>query len=131
MENKPNVAEMEAIIGYIEAHPEEWDQQLWATKLDCGTAYCMAGHAVVRAGYSIRWEDSLDGRRVGNTCVDPVNGQVWSIETLARSLLGLTPTEALYLFAASNDLDDLKITVKKIANGENATWTRSDEEDDF
>lgn len=34
------------VAEHITAHPEEHNQRAWASKSDCGTAFCFAGHAV-------------------------------------------------------------------------------------
>jgi hypothetical protein len=96
-----NHAEIENIIGYIEAHPEEWNQQDYASRYECQTAYCVAGHACVRAGYTFQWED-------GRTWATHLDDGHTPISHRARQLLGLTDDQAITLFQASNTIDDLK-----------------------
>lgn len=108
-----NLTEIEAIITYVEDHPEEWRQTEWAVRTECGTAYCMAGHAVVRAGYHV----PLVGQNVGS-CSCEKGGQWELISIAAAQVLELDHDEALTLFACSNTLDDLKLIVKAWSNGQ-------------
>lgn len=119
MSTVADVAEIEAIIGYIEAHPDEWDQNVWAERVwamreTCGTTYCVAGHAVLRAGYQIMWEPRSP---YASSAIAP-DKRIENIEYAAKSLLRLNPYEAAALFSGSNTLDDLKYITKAIANGE-------------
>src|ERR1700761_5608986 len=44
-----NVGLLDEIIEHIEAHPEEWDQNIWGQMgQECKTTYCVAGHIVAR-----------------------------------------------------------------------------------
>lgn len=110
---KPNISEIEAIIGHIEAHPEEWNQHVWARHVHCGTAYCLAGHAVVRAGAEIRWDER---RTLAELCV--LHGRTYTIGSAAREILGLTSRQADHLFNGVNSIQDLKRITKNITNGE-------------
>ena len=61
-------------LAEIEAHPERWSQDSWATIFPgkkyrpdniCGTSFCFAGHAAASAGlvplvYPDSWEDAYD-----------------------------------------------------------------------
>jgi hypothetical protein len=38
---------------YIEAHPEQWDQEYWGHIASCGTTFCLAGRILDRAGYML------------------------------------------------------------------------------
>lgn len=107
----PDIAEIEAIIAYIEAHPQEWDQSVWARK-DCGTAYCVAGHAVIRAGATIVWGTGTQA----SFC--DLNGRQGPIDVIAQELLGLSDFDAEALFAAENEIADLRMILGDIASGE-------------
>lgn len=112
----PNTAELVAIYRYIVAHPQEWDQAAYAKRTACGTAYCVAGHAVVRAGWRLVWTDygggswstaALDGPR-DDEGYPPMFGDV------ATALLGLTDDEAYALFDTENTLADIREHIAEI-----------------
>jgi virulence-associated protein VapD len=91
---KVNHDEIDDILDYIEAHPEEWDQRVtYIKKRDCGTVYCVAGFAVVRKYHHI------DEWGVG----------VWD---QATDILGLNYDQAYRLFQRKNTLDDLRKIAK-------------------
>lgn len=51
-----DIDRLEAVLGEIIAHPETHEQRMWATKTECGTSYCFAGHAVsMFAGEEWEW----------------------------------------------------------------------------
>lgn len=111
----PNTAELVAIYQYIKAHPEEWDQGVYAKRTACGTAYCIAGHAAVRAGWKPLWP-----RREGNAtanCLDgPRDDDGWLplFDDVARDILGLTAGQASNLFDAGNGIDDIRDLIFEI-----------------
>lgn len=109
-----NHSEIEAIIGHIEAHPEEWDQRNWASRSDCGTAYCLAGLACVRSGGQAKFYRGLE---YASTCSLP-DGRTELIVLVAQDLLGLTNDQADILFDASNTIDDLKRIAKSFHDNE-------------
>lgn len=90
---KVNHDEIDDILDYIEAHPEEWDQETYIKKRDCGTVYCVAGFAVVRKYHHI----------------DEWGMGVWD---QAKDILGLNTDQATWLFARWNTLDDLRRIAK-------------------
>lgn len=111
-----NHQEIEDIITYIEDHPDEWHQLTWARKFrnrSCGSAYCLAGHAVVRAGYKINWQRHSSA----DTCRDK-DGTLHCIRDVAQEVLGLDEGQASWLFAGFNTIDDLKRIAKAFRNGE-------------
>src|SRR5882672_2525517 len=113
-----NTPELHLIYKQIKTHPETWQQGTWAINFDlmrergqegvqevnCGTACCIAGHAVARAGYEFVWpnhsaqtELAIDG-----------DGNLRLIETLAAEILGLDENQADELFSAANELDEIR-----------------------
>jgi hypothetical protein len=55
------------ILRGIKADPASWDQLHYAIgRPECGTAFCIAGHAIIASGYTFPIEDSglLDGHAV-------------------------------------------------------------------
>ncbi len=88
------------IAASLRAQPMHYDQTVWGeeaskdvTEHDCGTAHCIAGHAVELRGYKSvgqKW------RRVRPS----EGGKPLSIVHTAQRLLGLTEDEASDLFSA-------------------------------
>lgn len=96
----------------------------------CGTAYCMAGQAVVQGGYALDFKedtpDMWDGDTVGvsaENCVwqEPTNeinrwgrpvmrevGEPRDISDVAREILGITDEESNRFFDGSNGIRRLK-----------------------
>lgn len=102
---EPNVPLFRKIFEHIDAHPEEWNQDMWATKTECGTAYCFAGFAMAFSG-----EDEADFGpdpfvKVGDVSHHTKSDK--SIERVGREALGINEKDAETLFWARNTLDDL------------------------
>jgi hypothetical protein len=74
-------------------HKKHFDMRDWIQENECGTAACIAGHALLDAGYRLRIRDyeivSPKGRKV-----DP--------SSAAQRLLGLSSEQAARLFVAIN-----------------------------
>lgn len=139
----PNLPMLRKVIDHIQEEPESWNQQHWAVKwvkvgverlrnargqftgqtrpAECGTAYCIAGHTVVMAGYDLEWEpglvmgwgDAVLARRTSVT--NPDTGWYVTISDMAAHELGLTRQEWSELFAGGNNLHDVLRACKKIA----------------
>lgn len=105
----PNTAELVAIYQHIKAHPETWKQDVFAERTDCGTAYCVAGWAVTRAGDEVVWPE---GARLAQFVA--IDGGYESISKRAAHLLGLTEVEEDDLFDPINELDDLRAIIHAI-----------------
>jgi len=90
------------VVRYIDGHPEEWDQKNWNFRhevdgaaepgSECGTACCVAGHAVLL----------LRGR----AALRDLDSSMVYVE--ARDLLWLTNVGANYLFGTRRTLRQLK-----------------------
>jgi hypothetical protein len=106
------------VYDHIVAHPEEWDQTMWARRIpnQCGTAFCFAGHAVQMVAQDAAPAWGVENREgiVDNGDIDLC--KAWYVQSgdelrlyseVARELLGLTEVEAGDLFAAWNELGDL------------------------
>lgn len=109
-----DVERLQRALDYVTAHPEEWDQSVWAKRksgdveIDCGTACCLAGRVVANEGYqfllphhpySETWE-----------CVHPDDPEPREISQLADQLLGFSDRygqDDHDLYASSNTLRDL------------------------
>lgn len=94
-----------------------WNQSVWAqqtSKNVCGTSYCQAGEAVVRAGYRIVWRDN-DPENHSTACRKGSRGQIVDIGEVATGVLGLTREEADLYFDGDNNLDDLRFYANAFA----------------
>lgn len=117
-----NKEELFSIYKQIKTEPQTWNQNVWAIDWDlgrergqsimgnvCGTAYCFAGHAVVRAGYRIVWPN----HSIQSELAEDDKGNVHEIETLAQNILGLDEDQAEELFGASNELEHIRVAIKE------------------
>jgi len=123
-------------LQHIETHPNEWDQERWVTKTDCGTSYCFAGWALMLSEVPIIATqlneptveiDNLSRAlaRAGMSAIvnpdDCWSGTRMTVRDAAETLLGLRgralpdPEDnglfacaADVLFEADNSLDDLR-----------------------
>lgn len=89
----PNLPLLRKVLDHIDAHPEEWDQSEYgkvSRVSSCGTAFCIAGHALVMSGYetkeSITYPGSLDFFTPDGVLTDPADE--------GMRVLGLTADEA-------------------------------------
>lgn len=120
----PNLPLLRKVLDHVDAHPEEWVQSSWAIRgeaLDrvleyhqvnavpaCGTAYCIAGHAVTMAGHDVLWL-----RHSSSTAATLTNGE--AVGDAAQRELGLTNTEADHLFSGCNDRRQVQYAAERIA----------------
>lgn len=115
----PNTAELVAVYQHIKAHPEQWNQQLWGCRNECGTAFCFAGHAVVRAGAELAWEVDFvtdDGTfERADFLREPIRG-IYTIAGYASHVLGLNGPQSNDLFAGDNTLEDLRRIITEITS---------------
>lgn len=82
----------------------QWNQAMWLSETDCGTAYCIAGY-VAHITADINRDDGI-----GMTTLSGV-----LIPRHATRELGLTNGEAAQLFMASNSIADLRMIAEDIA----------------
>lgn len=103
---RPNIARLDAAIGYIEEHPEEHDQRWWFFKdpNNCGTTRCLAGTVAMQDGWK-----PLYGTMLGETVAGTVqkNGHAEDVYDVAMTLLNLDEVDADKLFYA-DDLNAIK-----------------------
>lgn len=106
-------------LSYIEEHPSEWDQQRWV----CDTVACFAGRACLLSDYEpCEFSGQLIVAHKGDDPDDLETGwvrrggQMYSVESAARNLLGLDEQQADKLFAMDNDLDDLREIVSDLCS---------------
>lgn len=125
---EPNVPLLRKTMEHIKEHPEHWLQdtyrimvetglaEAWGRSfhrqglpLECGTAMCFAGWACDIAG--VEWRDDFGGTiLVGG-------GETSSAATMAQELLGITGSQASYLFSAGNTIEDLEWIVEQLIEG--------------
>jgi hypothetical protein len=74
----------------------------------CGTALCIAGHAV---NMDTKVVFLVDDTGSASLAQEVATGEVFDIETRARELLGLTANEASMLFDGDNSLNAIKDVV--------------------
>lgn len=109
---KPNLDLLRRVLRQIDDHPETWEQGDYAVKGPCGTAFCVAGHAVVMSGYKIKWCEGVDDNTHESSCTT-VDGQL--VPPLAEQLLGITSEESDSLFFGGNSRDNIQRIAEAIA----------------
>lgn len=103
-----SIADLRATLEWIKANPRNWDQSAWF----CGTAACLGGHLVLRAGWQIAEQDNSIG---GFLVVSP-QGQVEEVDTVAARLAGITMNEGFTLWNSTNTLDQLEEHLSRLEN---------------
>lgn len=125
-----NVPLLRKTLEHIEAHPEEHIQSTWAIRGQlgefialfeadhlpaCGTAFCVAGHAVQFAGHEIEWTgESASSCSVQNA----TSNYSQSIEETAKKELGLSWPQAAELFAGCNSRERIWALANSYTEGE-------------
>ena len=94
----------------------------------CGTAFCLAGQALVDAGYT--W--TIVGWAHGDRWTRDDGSQVESVWSEARDLLRINEAQAQCLFAATNTIEMLDLVALAIEDGKSdqevqALWEEADE----
>lgn len=121
MPTRAQLDELDAIIANLKKHPERHEQAAYVVYrgetppmlipvLDCGSAFCIAGAAVARAGIGITWYRSLTDNHwyANHTTLKDEHGGGRSISSVATDLLGLDWRTADELFAADNTMEDIE-----------------------
>ena len=103
-----DIQELRLIVKEIRANPANWTQKWWGWRGRCGTSYCIAGHAVERAGYPMIWEPMVTGYRAGYCRMERGDRPIGEV---AQQLLDLTAGQARLLFAGSNTLEDIEALI--------------------
>jgi hypothetical protein len=111
-EPKPNLPLLRAVLAQIDATPERWDQSMWASRTECGTAFCVAGWAVHISHPDAKPKFNLYGEAL--TCRLPGFGDVYIMDE-ARRLLAITRDEASLLFSSFNSRSDVQYYAEAIA----------------
>jgi hypothetical protein len=103
-----NLSLLRRVRARILAHPERYDQSTF-----CGTAYCIAGHAIMEGG--TKEQQKLFRRQIKAYAErrDWYEDEI-EVDFEARKLLRLTPQQSERLF--SGDFPD------ELAEAENSSW---------
>jgi hypothetical protein len=101
---------------YIEDHPEEHNQGMWFTKTACGTAACFAGTACILSG--MKPDFSVREHNYGNISYYVQEDRARWVKPIATDLLGISEEDSEVLFHAHNTVEELKLYVKDLLNGE-------------
>lgn len=124
----PNTELLNKTLDYIEAHPDEWKQDRWATKTDCGTSYCFAGWALTLASVPVIFDDDepVVSTDTLNGALTKLGADIWetdgyeTVRNAAEALLGIEDmllldledgelySAADVLFEADNSLERLR-----------------------
>jgi hypothetical protein len=114
-DTQPNTAELVAIYQYIKTHPDEWHQFDYGRQTACGTAYCVAGWAAVRAGSVPAWLPvDASGARKFQEVTRPDGGDQWADE-YAAEVLGIDlHGQAGDLFDPGNTLADIRRIITEV-----------------
>lgn len=108
----PNIPLLRKAVEWAEAEAvkprdkRQWDQSFYVSEAPCGTAYCIAGWAVVNA------HPQQVTTELGCLYIDDEPAE-W--HNTARDLLGLTESEASDLFDDANDIEDVRARAEDIA----------------
>lgn len=109
-----NVPLLQQTLGYIEAHPQTWEQRTYR----CGTGMCFAGWASELAGGKWLTSDPDDDyaeyllAEPGEPFAQERQGTLTvSVESRARRVLGLDEEQADDLFYGYNNRDDMRSIV--------------------
>lgn len=107
---EPNLPLLRKVLEHIDAHPEEWYQSSWGIHTPqsaCGTAFCVAGHAVMLSGEGYTFAPDGEFYDSAELPVHPAEE--------AQKLLGLLDEEGDFLFAGSNTREHVQSIAEDIA----------------
>lgn len=86
-------------------HKKHFNMRTWARKTECGTTACIAGHALIDAGYKVKSEKGPGWKPAKFFAPD---GREVEPEAAGRKLLGLTARQAARLFDDTEWPDQFK-----------------------
>lgn len=123
------------VIRGIKNDPKSYYQGRYAKATPCGTAYCVAGHAIIRSGYNFLTE--CDGE-IDDTLVivpdadSPLYDESWfsaysqvnvaPSEAAGAQLLGLDNWDAHDLFRANNTFGEILAMLQEWAHEDGVEW---------
>lgn len=107
----PNAELAYKVLDHIDAHPEQWQQDLYIGKTECGTVACFAGWTVLLSGgVPHHWS----GRSDDVTAEVIFDGNEESVSYRAQLLLGADRWVREDLFDVYNTREDLGRLVEEI-----------------
>lgn len=119
-----NVEGLEATMAYIEAHPDEWDQDSWGNRRACGTSYCFAGTWALVSGAKLDWRVVADDYGIPDTgratFLDSVNDGEEMIDDYAARTLGLNDDDVDRLFYTNPSVTEMRRLVEHLKAGKDA-----------
>jgi hypothetical protein len=102
-----NIEMFDFVLEKIEADPGSFAQNFWATRTECGTAFCIAGHAATLDGSKPLWDTGWTPRDNVAISVLTPEGFEKLIGDHGREVLGLTELQAQFVFHPGNTLSQL------------------------
>lgn len=112
-----NIALLRKAIEWAEEQQDSgtnlWDQNIWLSKRDCGTSYCIAGYMGQLMEPAFRDDDLAEEKNLQNPM--GLMGVV-HVSEYVRNRLGLTVNQAAVLFQATNTIDNLKDIFETVTN---------------
>ncbi|MBB3752434.1 hypothetical protein FHT44_004946 [Mycolicibacterium sp. BK634] len=127
-----NIFALRAVRDLIKKSPEKHAQDSWAAieadqivfpeggvaKVSCGTTACVAGWAATLAGakFLIEEDDLEDGVYYAEK-VEGLDGQTYWVDSYARNVLGLKPSEAGLLFNGDLERKEVLKLLKRLIEG--------------
>ncbi len=136
-----NIELLDEILLLIEENEQDWNQYFYAWASgenptitesnvepgpECETAFCVAGHVAKKFKAKFVWKVYFDGHLSAINIINS-DGRYQGIEDFARDKLGLTPPQAMSLFAEENTLEDLKRMRDNLANGRDIEFVKENE----
>jgi len=139
----PNLPLLRKVLTQIDNEPDSWEQSHWALQWDstwgrsdllhrqpklidgvltipepqdmsCGTAFCVAGHALSMTGWTPQW--NLEGQANYWSPPGYTDGDALVMaEYAAQDVLGLNNAEATLLFDELNDRESVQRVAEMIA----------------
>lgn len=95
---------MVEVLDKIKANPDTFDMRFWVRRAECGTTYCLAGHAAILAG----WEPEHLANDEDGTDVCIRDGGWRYIPNVAAEFLGLSDEQAHAIFnSTASTVDEL------------------------
>lgn len=116
-----NFERLDAAITYAAAHPAEFDMWDWFKETSCGTVACLAGTALIQAGYEPRFSASgriklttvvrtyFDGTYEAEAAAVWREGVAYPVAETAAELLGLTEEQADEIFNACDLVEVIEV----------------------
>jgi hypothetical protein len=123
-----NLPEINRVLAHCEAHPKRHDQGMWLyipesgwtedeetliTDWQCHTTACLAGWTAILNGWKPEHIDSV-------LVCNPATGEIDSVPTVARKILGLTVEQAQVLFTRTTTVADIRACVDRFLAEESA-----------